>query len=87
MLLMVSKIRPARWPQHHEQGNMRDSLTFALVWGDLVNCQGQQKVQIPLFQNVSFVMVTLCRELVENMKEPMKSTCIYRSLKVSQTLW
>lgn len=55
------------------------------MWEDLVNCQGQQKVQIPLFQ-LSLIMVTLWKELVENRKGPVKSTCIYRSLKVSQTL-
>lgn len=57
---------------------MRVSLTPVLVWGHLVNYQGQQKVQIPLF-HLSFVMVTLWRELVENRKGPVKSTCIYRS--------
>lgn len=64
--------------------SMRGSLTPVLVWGDLVNCQGQQNVQIPQF-HLSSVVVILWRELVENRKGPVKSTCIYRSLEISQT--
>jgi len=81
------EVRPARWPQHHEQVSIHEGQSHPCAdGGDLVNCQGQQKVQLPLF-HLSFVKTTPWRELAENRRGLMKNTCIYRSLKISQTLW
>lgn len=50
-------------------------------------CQGQWRVQISFFFNLSSVMAAPWRELAENRRRQVNCICIHRNLEVYQLLW
>lgn len=60
---------------------------FIICRGFVVICQGQWRIQISFFFNLSSVMAAPWRELAENRRRQVNCICIYRNLEVYQLLW